>query len=217
MKWNNENNTYKICKKCKKSKLNDQFYRNTNGTLSTYCMECNSDRVAEWNKKNHKQKMLKNYKYISIKENLIQDAIKKRYRYSNVDKQQNLLAGNKEWRKIYIPTLTQEEFYNEYLIHVQNMKQKFPESNGDICRYCEKPYTFLRSKPQFDEKGKKIKKKRNHFPTNFSIDRFYNEKTYCKGNIIFCCKQCNNYKNASTKKMWLKLLEIDKELQNEME
>jgi hypothetical protein len=36
-----------------------------------------------------------------------------------------------------------------------------------------------------------------------------------KGNIVFCCVKCNSTKRDSTKKDWLKYLEIDKELHEE--
>jgi hypothetical protein len=53
------------------------------------------------------------------------------------------------------------------------------------------------------------------FPTNFSIDRFNTIENYKIGNIVFCCNQCNRAKNSSEKWMWIKLLEIDKELTKE--
>jgi hypothetical protein len=35
--------------------------------------------------------------------------------------------------------------------------------------------------------------------------------TYKKGNVMFCCSRCNSLKNGSTKAMWIRFLEIDKE------
>ena len=87
-----------------------------------------------------------------------------------------------------------------------SMKDKFPESDGKLCRYCDQPWTYIR-------KGDNITRKTTW--TNFSLDRFNSEQTYKKGNVIFCCSKCNSLKNGSTKAMWIRCLEIDKELNNE--
>jgi hypothetical protein len=85
------------------------------------------------------------------------------------------------------------------------MKDKFPETNGKLCRYCEQPWTTIRIK---NNKGRITE-------SNFSMDRFDSNKTYMKGNVIFCCIKCNSTKKDSTKKDWLKYLKIDKELHEE--
>ena len=94
--------------------------------------------------------------------------------------------------------------YEELILHIQLMKDKFPETDGRLCRYCEEPWTYIRSS---GESTRSLK--------NFSIDRFDATQTYKKGNIIFCCSKCNTTKSDSTKKDWLKYLEIDKELTKE--
>jgi hypothetical protein len=107
-------------------------------------------------------------------------------------------------RKGWIPEATKEEIYGELLLHIQLMKEKFPGTDGRICRYCEKPWTYVRSG---NEPGNRNIKK-----TNFSMDRFDTNITYKIGNIVFCCNGCNALKNGSTKEMWIKFLEIDKEI-----
>ena len=107
-------------------------------------------------------------------------------------------------RKAWIPEITFEELYDELMLHIELMKNKFPGTKGRICRYCEKPWTYIRNSR---EKGSRTVTK-----TNFSMDRFDSMQTYKKGNVIFCCNGCNFLKNGSTKEMWIKFLEIDKEI-----
>ena len=104
-------------------------------------------------------------------------------------------------RQVRIPDITLEGMYEELILHIQLMKDKFPGTDGRICRYCEKPWTYVNTG---------FKEKRNH--PNFSVDRFNSDETYKKGNIVFCCTQCNSRKNSTTKKDWLKYVEIDKEI-----
>jgi hypothetical protein len=35
--------------------------------------------------------------------------------------------------------------YGELILHIQLMKDKFPETDGRLCRYCEEPWTYIRS------------------------------------------------------------------------
>ena len=41
-----------------------------------------------------------------------------------------------KFRKAKPCTITKEEFLKEYESHIQRMKQKFPENDGRLCRYC---------------------------------------------------------------------------------
>ena len=111
--------------------------------------------------------------------------------------------------------LTKDEFYAELILHIELMKDKFPESNGRLCRICENPWTYKRSRPNEENVATGTdgaKSPRIVYPKNFSIDRFDPLKGYVKGNIIFCCRKCNRTKSDSTKKDWLRYLEIDKEM-----
>jgi hypothetical protein len=48
-------------------------------------------------------------------------------------------------RKGWVPEVTRTEIYQELLLHIELMKEKFPGTDGRICRYCEKPWTYIRS------------------------------------------------------------------------
>jgi len=90
-------------------------------------------------------------------------------------------------------SLTKQTYWLEYLNHKQIMKDKYPESDGKLCRYCEKPFTFKEAVTNPGNKGAKRKSKT--IETNLSIDRLDNTKGYEEGNVIFCCAGCNNRKN----------------------
>ena len=84
------------------------------------------------------------------------------------------------------------DYWVEYLNHKLIMKEKFPLSDGKLCRYCEVP-----------------------FETNMSVDRLDNNKGYEIGNIIFCCAGCNNRKNQVRLKDCENILRVVKEVQLE--
>ncbi len=62
-----------------------------------------------------------------------------------------------------------KEFWRLYMNHIIIMKEKFPESDGRLCRYCEKPFTFV-TKLGTRGKGYHGRSTQNH--SNFSIDRW---------------------------------------------
>ena len=141
------------------------------------------------------------FNYYNNEKNYIQQSIGQRFRPSR----------NPKW----VVNLTKDEFYAELILHIEVMKDKFPDSDGRLCRICYKPWTYTRGKPNKENLGTGTSgatSKRPFVFTNFSIDRFDTTKGYEKNNVIFCCKQCNHAKNSSEKWMWLRLLEIDKEL-----
>lgn len=151
-----------------------------------------------------KTKKEKDIAYMNIEKNFIRGTLRRIFKPSTINpkKYKNISYIRKAW----VPEITLEELYEELFLHIQNMKDKFPESDGKLCRYCDQPWTYIR-------KGDNITRKTTW--TNFSLDRFNSEQTYKKGNVIFCCSKCNSLKNGSTKAMWIRFLEIDKELNNE--
>ena len=66
-------------------------------------------------------------------------------------------------------TLTKQTYWLEYLNHKQIMKDKYPESDGKLCRYCEKPFTFKEAVVNVG--NKKAKRKSGTIKTNLSVDR----------------------------------------------
>ena len=39
-------------------------------------------------------------------------------------------------------SMDKKEFWRLYMNHIIMMKEKFPDSDGRLCRYCEQPFTF---------------------------------------------------------------------------
>ena len=100
------------------------------------------------------------------------------------------------------PAITKAEIWNELEKHKSDMKNKYPESDGNLCIYCENPWTYKRTVGT----GKRVKHQ-----TNFSIDRIDNNKTYQVGNLGFCCSGCNDRKHHATLELMENVLRVAKE------
>ena len=110
--------------------------------------------------------------------------------------------------------MDKKEFWRLYMNHIIIMKEKFPDSDGRLCRYCEQPFTF---KSSMGTRGQGYRSRGTQNPTNFSIDRFDPRLTYKQNNIIFCCFGCNDRKKNSTPDDWKNYLRIGKELKNDQD
>ena len=97
--------------------------------------------------------------------------------------------------------------------HIILMKEKFPDSDGRLCRYCEKPFTF-ETRMGVRGKGQPNNRATQNY-NNFSIDRFDPRLTYQNNNIVFCCVGCNDRKHNSNPDDWENYLRIGKELIND--
>ena len=188
----------KTCYTCKEEKPFLDYYQYQDGRYSSYCRSCDSIRAKKWRNANKDHAKELDKKYINTEQNFIRTTLKRIYKPSAINpRKYKGIYHRKGWN----PEITIQELYAELLLHIQTMKDKFPESDGRLCRYCDQPWTYVR-----------MGKNKSRTPTNFSLDRFDSEQTYKKGNVIFCCSKCNSLKNGSTKAMWIRFLEIDKEL-----
>ena len=102
-----------------------------------------------------------------------------------------------KYRKAVSCDINKEEFLNIYKNHKQRMKRKFPESDGRLCRYCEKRLTYMTG----------------YKNTNASVDRLQNELGYEKGNIVICCGTCNDTKNRVTIELCKNILRVNNEME----
>ena len=102
-----------------------------------------------------------------------------------------------KYRKPVSCTITKKEFLKEYVKHIQKMKKKFSQSDGRLCRYCEKRLTYMVG----------------YKNTNVSVDRLRNELGYELGNIIFCCGTCNDTKNQVTLELCRNVIRIANDLE----
>ena len=117
-------------------------------------------------------------------------------------------------KKRWLPQITKKEIWEDLTLHIEFMKDLYPKSDGRLCRYCHKPWTYLtrRKRPG----TLKPKKRGPSHPTNFAIDRFDAEFTYLPKNIIFCCASCNDRKHDSTPNDWKNFMRVLKE-RNDLE
>ena len=119
----------------------------------------------------------------------------------------------KDSRKKWIPEIDKKGIWLIVMNHICRMKEQFPGSDGRLCFFCKKPWTYIRRPSNgTGKKGPVIL-------TNFSLDRLDCTKTYKEGNIVCCCIGCNDRKGSSTPEDWRIYIEAEKELKriNEME
>ena len=148
-----------------------------------------------------------------------QDQTDSQYLNSERGKIMEVIAGifgrpnKKDSRKKWIPELEKKDVWLIIMNHIARMKEKFPGSNGRLCFFCKKPWTYIRR----PSSGTGVKQQ--VIATNFSLDRLDCTKTYKEGNMVCCCIGCNDRKGSSTPKDWRVYIEAEKELKriNEME
>ena len=80
--------------------------------------------------------------------------------------------------------------------------------NGDRSRDQSFSFTFKRNERRKDLAKEKIKQ----IPTNVSADRYNPNETYKRGNIVFCCRECNRKKNTAYKQDWVNFLKGRKKI-----
>mgnify|MGYP003127937273 FL=1 len=153
-------------------------------------------------RKTNARRAQKDYEYMNTERGYVTFSIARRFKPS--------LA--KYGRHIVHPSIDKKEFWRLYMNHIIIMKEKFPKTDGRICRYCEKPFTFA-SKLGVRGKGYQGRSPQNH--NNFSIDRWDPKLTYQNNNIIFCCGGCNDRKKNSNQDDWKNFIRIGKEINNE--
>ena len=110
-------------------------------------------------------------------------------------------------------SIDKKEFWRLYMNHIIDMKEKFPGTDGRLCRYCEQPFTFI---TKMGVRGKGLNPIRGtQNQTNFSIDRWDPRLTYKQNNIVFCCFGCNDRKHNSNPDDWKNYLRVGKELKHD--
>ena len=124
-------------------------------------------------------------------------------------------SRNKHRKKRWRPQMTRKKIWEALFLHVEFMKGLYPKSDGRLCRYCHKSWTYLTRKkhpgvPRHNKRG-------SQHPTNFTVDRFDAEFTYLPGNIIFCCSACNDRKHDSTPSDWKNFRRVEKERHGDLE
>ena len=111
-------------------------------------------------------------------------------------------------------SMDKKEFWRLYMNHIIIMKEKFPDSDGRLCKYCEQPFTF---KTNVRTRGKGYQGRGAQNFNNFSIDRLDPRLTYQHNNVVFCCCGCNDRKKNSTPDDWKNFIRVEKELINDQD
>ena len=114
-------------------------------------------------------------------------------------------SRNTKWK----PEITKQDFWHLYMNHIQVMKERFSKTDGRVCSYCLKNYTFIR---RIGSRGQGYRSSRGQIATNFSIDRFDSRLTYKYNNIVFCCVGCNERKRDSLPNDWKNYIRVGREI-----
>ena len=81
-----------------------------------------------------------------------------------------------------------QQYFQLYMNQIIFMKEKYPNTDGKLCMYCEQPMTFIsaREKTRAQKRMKLPKKvQREHINTNMSIDRLNPLRPYEKVILYF--------------------------------
>ena len=100
------------------------------------------------------------------------------------------------------PDCTKENVYQKLMNYIIIMKERFSQTDGYICCYCKKPWTFFSNPTTRGIGHKKRSKASPATDSNFAIDRWDSRITYEYNNLRFCCLGCNNRKSSSTPSDW---------------
>ena len=152
-------------------------------------------------RKTDARRVQKDYEYMNTERGFVTISISRRFKPSVVK-----YGGHRAHE-----SMDKKEFWRLYMNHIIIMKEKFPKTDGRLCKYCEKPFTFV-TKMGVRGKGYQGRGTQNH--DNFSIDRWDPKLTYQSNNIIFCCGGCNDRKKNSTPDDWKNFIRVGKEINN---
>ena len=132
----------------------------------------------------HPNRAISDWKYRNTERGFVMKVITSKFRPSST-----------KW----IPAIDKKEMWRSYMNHIADMKKKFPKSDGRLCRYCEKPFTW---KSKMGTRGTGYQGRGSQIKTNVSLDRWDPRITYETPNLIWCCVGCNDRKRDSTPDDW---------------
>ena len=102
--------------------------------IRTYSNSPQAVRTRNWRAKNKIRNAVQRKVYMSQEKNFVRVTMMRPFKPSNMFPKKR---GNSSYqRQVRIPDITLEGMYEELILHVQLMKEKFPETDGRICRYC---------------------------------------------------------------------------------
>ena len=149
-------------------------------------------------RKTDARRVQKDYEYMNTERGFVTISISRRFKPSVVR-----YGGHRAHKSI-----DKKEFWRLYMNHIIIMKEKFPESDGRLCIYCEQPFTFI---TRMGTRGKGYVGRKSQHKTNVSMDRWDPRLTYQDNNIVFCCINCNDKKRNSNPDDWKNYQRVGKE------
>ena len=155
-------------------------------------------------RKTDAKRLQKDYEYMNTERGFVILSIARRFKPS----------ARKYGGHMADKSMDKKEFWRLYMNHIIIMKEKFPDSDGRLCKYCEQPFTF---KTNVRTRGKGYQGRGAQNFNNFSIDRLDPRLTYQHNNIVFCCTGCNDRKKNSTPDDWKNFIRVEKELINDQD
>ena len=155
-------------------------------------------------RKTDAKRLQKDYEYMNTERGFVILSIARRFKPS----------ARKYGGHMADKSMDKKEFWRLYMNHIIIMKEKFPDSDGRLCRYCEQPFTFV---TKMGTRGKGYQGRGAQNFNNFSIDRLDPRLTYQHNNIVFCCTGCNDRKKNSTPDDWKNFIRVEKELINDQD
>ena len=153
-------------------------------------------------RKTDNKRLQTDFEYMNTERGFVMSSIARRFKPSVI----------KYGGHIADESMDKKEFWRLYMNHIIMMKEKFPDSDGRLCRYCEKPFTFV---TKMGTRGFGYQGRSTQNYSNFSIDRWDPRLTYQSNNIIFCCGGCNDRKKNSTPDDWKNFIRIGMEVNND--
>jgi hypothetical protein len=153
-------------------------------------------------RKTDNKRLQTDFEYMNTERGFVMSSIARRFKPSVI----------KYGGHIADESMDKKEFWRLYMNHIIMMKEKFPDSDGRLCRYCEKPFTFV---TKMGTRGFGYQGRSTQNYSNFSIDRWDPRLTYQSNNIIFCCGGCNDRKKNSTPDDWKNFIRIGMEINND--
>lgn len=166
---------------------------NVNGHLKLEKEDQQGEWLMPYKDPKHPNRAYSDWKYRNTERGFVMKCIAAKFRPSQ-----------KKWR----PEMDKKEMWRLYMNHIADMKKKHSNSDGRLCAYCEKPYTF---KSKMGSRGTGYQGRGTQIKTNFSIDRWDPRFTYTPQNVIFCCVGCNDRKHDSNPDDWKNFIKIGEE------
>jgi hypothetical protein len=85
-------------------------------------------------RKTNNKRLLKDLNTLNTERGYVTQSISRRFKPSVVAK--------KRGGHVYMSPYDKKEFWRLYMNHIIIMKEKFPDSDGRLCRYCEQAFYF---------------------------------------------------------------------------